>query len=284
MLRNQTVVRDRYEMLGGTDVSRISGGMSRASDAAKAVPASANRILSSLPKKVLKPLQPSMKLVELPQETYLFQPDDEPDFIYFPETAAVSELQILEDGRMVEVAIIGREGGVGLSKLFCSTPIPNCVQVTQSGTAVRLNIADARRLIRQRPETALYFYPFVDSYIRQISQKTVCNLYHSVKARFCTWLLMVQDRCDSPVLHLTHEQIARTLGVYRPRITCIAREMKRKKIIEYSRGGISILNRGEIEQSACYCYAEIADYLKRARPSQARLTEIIPGRRPDVAI
>ena len=231
---------------------------------------STNQVLSSLPKNILKSLQPAMKRVALEQETYLFQPDDQPDFVYFPESSAVSEFQILEDGRMVEVAIIGREGAVGLSKLFCSTPIPNCVQVTQGGNAVRLGIGEARSLIRQVPEAAFHLYPFVDAYIRQISQKTICNLYHSVKARFCTWLLMVQDRCDNRVLHLTHEQIARTLGVYRPRITCIAREMKQKKIRDYSRGGISIRNRHEIEHDACNCYAEIADYMDHTGPSQAR--------------
>ena len=233
---------------------------------------SPNHILSSLPKNIIRSLQPAMKRVALEQETYLFQPDDEPDYVYFPETTAISEFQILEDGRMVEVAIIGREGAVGLPKLFCSTPIPNCVQVTQSGNAVRLGIEETRRLIRQRPETAFYFYPFVDTYIRQISQKTICNLYHSVKARFCTWLLMVQDRCSGPVLHLTHEQIARTLGVYRPRITCIAREMKRDKIIDYSRGGISIRNRHEIEHNACNCYAELAAYMDHIGPGRARST------------
>jgi CRP-like cAMP-binding protein len=233
---------------------------------------STNQVLSSLPKNILGSLQPVMKRISLEQETYLFQPDDEPDFIYFPETAAVSEFQILEDGRMVEVAIIGREGAVGLPKLFCSTPIPNCVQVTQTGDAVRMNIVEARRLLRQKPEMAFHFFPFVDTYIRQISQKTICNLYHSVKARFCTWLLMVQDRCDNKVLHLTHEQIARTLGVYRPRITCIAREMKRMKIIDYSRGGISICDRSEIEHAACNCYAEMSEYNHYTGPSRAHMT------------
>lgn len=232
---------------------------------------STNRILTSLPKNILKVLQPSMKRIVLDQETYLFQPDDDPEHIYFPETAAVSEFQILEDGRMVEVAIIGREGAIGLSKLFCSTPIPNCVQVTQGGRVIRLCLAEARRLIRQKPETAFYFYPYIDTYIRQISQKTICNLYHTVKARFCTWLLMVQDRCDGPVLHLTHEQIARTLGVYRPRITCIARELKRRNIIDYSRGGISICDRNGIEDSACHCYAEISNYIAHTRTGQSRL-------------
>jgi len=83
-------------------------------------------------------------------------------------------------------------------------------------------------------------------------------MYHSVKERLCTWLLMVQDRCGRSTLNLTHEQIARTLGVYRPSITCIAQELREKKLIDYSRGGISICNRDRVEEVACTCYAELA--------------------------
>ena len=230
-------------------------------DAERQIGRTQNSVLNALPRPVFKSLEPAMKRLSLQKEEFLFQPDDDPDFIYFPETAAVSEFQILEDGRMVEVAIIGREGAIGLSKLFCSAKIPNCVQVSQAGNVIRVNLSEARKTVRQNPEIAFYFYPFVDAYIRQISQKTVCNLYHSVRARFCTWLLMVQDRCENSVLELTHEQIARTLGVYRPRITCIARELKKNKVINYSRGGISICDRSEIERTACDCYHEIRDFV-----------------------
>lgn len=219
-----------------------------------------NLVLSSIPETVFERLAPWMRRMSLHKEEFLFQPDDDAEFIYFPESAAVSEFRILEDGRMVEVAIVGRDGAIGLSKLFCSSKIPNCVQVSQAGLAIRVNAAEVRRTIRQDPKIAFHFYPFIDAYIRQISQKTVCNLYHSVRARFCTWLLMVQDRCDNPVLQLTHEQIARTLGVYRPRITCIARDLKNQNIIDYSRGGISICDRSAIEAQACDCYHEIRDY------------------------
>jgi Mn-dependent DtxR family transcriptional regulator len=82
-------------------------------------------------------------------------------------------------------------------------------------------------------------------------------MYHSVKERLCTWLLMVQDRCGRTTLNLTHEQIARILGVYRPSITCIAQELRDNKLINYSRGGISIIDRRQIEQAACNCYFEL---------------------------
>ena len=98
---------------------------------------------------------------------------------------------------------------------------------------------------------------FLDIYIRQISQKAICNMYHSVKERLCTWLLMVQDRCGKTTLNLTHEQIARILGVYRPSITCIAQDLRGSKLINYSRGGIAIVDRRRIELAACNCYAEL---------------------------
>jgi Mn-dependent DtxR family transcriptional regulator len=97
----------------------------------------------------------------------------------------------------------------------------------------------------------------MDHYIRQISQRAICNMYHSVKERFCTWLLMLQDRSGKKTLKLTHEQIARTLGVYRPSVTCIALEMRADGLIDYSRGGITIKDRKGMEEAACPCYFEM---------------------------
>ena len=221
-----------------------------------------NTVLSSLPVRVFDRLFPLMKRVTLLQEEFLFQPDDDVEFIYFPESAAVSEFRILEDGRIVEVAVIGRDGAIGLSKLFHSASIQNCVQVLQAGNAVRMNSFETQRVIKQDLQIAFCFYPHIDSYIRRISQKIVCNLYHSVRARFCTWLLMVRDRCDQEILRLTHEQIAKALGVYRPRITSIARELKNRNIIHYSRGGITVLDRPAIESLTCVCYEENRDRME----------------------
>jgi len=220
--------------------------------------ASTNMILSALPNDVKRILEPSLRPVMLTKEQFLYQEDDRLDFIYFPETAVVSEFKILEDGRMVEIAVTGKEGAVGLSSLFSETHIaPNCTQVSQAGSARKLDAETFEKLLRTNTNLRLGLSRFVDLYIRQISQKAICNMYHSVKERLCTWLLMVQDRCGRATLNLTHEQIARTLGVYRPSITCIAQELRRARLINYSRGGISICDRKRIEQAACTCYFEL---------------------------
>ncbi len=218
-----------------------------------------NFILKTLPKRLFEVLRPHLRRVYVNKEQFLFQQDDELEYVYFPETAVISEFHILDDGRMVEVSITGRESAIGIATLYQADHISNCVQVTQAGNVLKIESAILRKMAKLHPELAMLLHSYLENYIRQISQKAVCNMYHSVEERFCTWLLMVHDRCGSETLKLTHEQIARTLGVYRPSITCIALDMRKKKLIDYSRGGISIKDRGRMEDSACGCYSEL-DY------------------------
>jgi CRP-like cAMP-binding protein len=219
---------------------------------------SSNTLLRSLPAPLFEALRPSLRSVFLPKDRFLYLQDDRLDYVYFPETAVVSELRTLDDGRMVEVAITGREGAAGLSALFCSSRVANCTQVSQAGSAIKVDRAELARLTRVYPEMRRSFAPYMDQYIRQISQRAICNMFHSVRERFCTWLLLVQDRCGRKTLKITHEQIARTLGVYRPSVTCIALEMRKDKLIDYSRGGINIRDRERMESGACGCYDELA--------------------------
>ena len=230
----------------------------RSRSASAPVTTSSNLLLNSLPANLFNTLRPSLRSVFLEEDQYLYFQDGRLDYIYFPETAVVSELRTLEDGRMVEVAITGREGAVGFSALFCSSLAANCTQVSQAGSAVRIESSAFEKMLRTNPDLARMFSPHLDHYIRQISQRAICNMYHSVKERLCTWLLLVQDRCGKKTLKLTHEQIARILGVYRPSVTCIALEMRKNKLINYSRGGLSICDRGRMEISACDCYLELA--------------------------
>lgn len=219
---------------------------------------SVNQILAALPAETSRILAPSLTPVMLRKEEFIYQEDDRLDFIYFPVTAVISEFKILEDGRMVEIAVTGKEGAVGLSSMFSDTHlVPNCTQVSQAGSAKKIDTYTFDKILRSNEQLRIDLNKFVSKYIRQISQKAICNMYHSLKERLCTWLLMLQDRCGRSTLILTHEQIARTLGVYRPSITCIAQELREMKLINYSRGGILIRNREQVKRSACTCYMEL---------------------------
>lgn len=215
-------------------------------------------LLAAVPADVQRQLGLALKSVMLTKEQFLYQEEDRLNYVYFPETAVISEFKILEDGRMVEIALTGREGAVGLPAIISDSHVaPNCAQVSQAGAAKRVDAETFEKLLKKDERLRARLSHSVDMYIRQISQKAICNMYHSVKERLCTWLLMVQDRSGRATLNLTHEQIARILGVYRPSITCIAQELRADGLINYSRGGISIRDRRGMEQAACHCYFEL---------------------------
>lgn len=239
-----------------TGTNRIIGQRWKAPEAD---PVPSNLILDSLPVEISKLISASLRPVMLRKEQFVYQEGDRLDFVYFPITAVVSEFKMLEDGRMVEIAVTGNDGAIGLSSIYSDSHVaPNCTQVSQAGTAGRIDAVSFERLLRSNEAFRRGLNKYVDLYIKQISQKSICNMYHSVKERLCTWLLMVQDRCGRSTLNLTHEQIARTLGVYRPSITCIAQELREMKLINYSRGGISICSRERVKKSACTCYMELS--------------------------
>ena len=216
-----------------------------------------NQLIAALPEGIYEELLPHLESVSLGAGDYIYQPGDKVEFLFFPETAVVSESQILEDGRAVEIAMTGSEGILGLLPMFNSGKAVNWTQVSVCGTAAKINSHVFEKNIARHHDFQKQLFEYVTEYVRQISQRSVCNSYHVIEQRFCSWLLMIQDRKKSNKIPLTQEQIARSLGVHRPSLTHIAQNLRAKKIIDYVRGKIYILNRAELENSACACFSEM---------------------------
>ncbi len=216
-----------------------------------------NAILDSFPAETRRMLSNVLRPCSLKAEQIIFQEGDRLECLYFPLTAVVSEFKMLDDGRMVEIAVTGNEGAIGLSSLFSGDTVVHFTQVSQAGTALKIDERTFKKLIATDPQLRAGLSTFIGQYIKQISQKAICNMYHSVRERFCTWLLMLQDRSGKDNLRLTHEQIARSLGVFRPSVTCIAQELRDQHMIDYRRGGVSITSRDDVMNSACSCYEEL---------------------------
>jgi CRP-like cAMP-binding protein len=217
-----------------------------------------NRVLSSLPDSDFARLLPHLQTVTLSSGENIFQPDASGTFVYFPGSAVFSQLNFLEDGRTVETAMIGNEGIVGISVILSSRHnVAPWTQTLLGGNAYRINTAIFKQEFNGCGFLQTSLLEYLNLYIKQISQRVVCNNHHIIEERFSTWLLMLDDRCGKNKLVLTHEQIAQMLGVHRPSITCIAQDLRNKGIINYIRGRISILNRKKLEESACECYSVI---------------------------
>ena len=195
--------------------------------------------------------------VSLEKEQYLYQQDDLVEYIYFPETAVVSEFQIAEDGRTIEVSIVGSEGAVGVAAAFNSYRAANCIQVCIPGTALAIGREVLERAVMADPRLHFKLHSFLNGQIKQLSQKVVCNTFHSVEQRFCTWLLTLQKRSRREKFRLTHEHVAKVLGVHRPSVTCIAQGLRDRKLIDYGRARLVIRDRRGLERLACRCSADV---------------------------
>lgn len=216
-----------------------------------------NKILEDLPDHIRQRILTFTEEIYFNRGEFVFQPDDTIRFVYLPENAIFSEFQILEDGKTIEVAMIGCEGIVGFSSVFNSRRSPNWSQISIPGKALRINAEIFRREFQNCESLQKSIFSFVNFYIAQISQRVICASHHLVEERLCCWLSTLRDRCESDRLEMTQEQMARILGVHRPSVTLITKSLRDKKIINYRRGKIFIRNRAELENLACACYENI---------------------------
>ena len=221
------------------------------------VPRPGNTLLRLVDPDYLLRLRQFIKRVSLIKDQYLYQQDDWMSTLYFPESAVVSEFQILEDGRTIEVGIIGSEGAVGIPSAFNSCKAPNCTQVCVPGTALAIGRDVFERAVSSNPRLQLILHNYVNAQIKQLSQRVVCNTFHTVEQRFCTWLLTLQNRSRRDRFRLTHEHVARVLGVHRPSVTCIAQSLRDKKLIDYGRARLVICDSVGLEKIACRCSADL---------------------------
>lgn len=195
-----------------------------------------------------------LEFVNLSIDKAIYTEDDEIEFAYFPIDSLISSLSVLEDGATVEISMIGREGMAGISAILGSGATRLWVRISIGGPAIRLHAKSLQYLFAKNDEIMKAVLSSYRSLIAQISQRSVCNVRHSVLERFSTWLLMVHDRVGSKNLKLTQEMIASRLGARRAGITIAAGLLQSEGAIEYQRGQLQVVDRLLLENASCECY------------------------------
>ena len=185
-------------------------------------------------------------------------------FVYFPETAVLSQLSYLEDGSATEIAIIGKEGLVGLSAILEARVSPFWTQVVVGGTALKASVDIVNEQFKTAASLQKQVLLYTSAYLNQVSQRAVCNSRHRIEERLCTWLLMIHDRAQGVQLPLTHELISEHLGARRAGITSFCTLLREHGAIAYQRGVISIVNRKLLEDMACECYRAVVQFIASA--------------------
>jgi CRP-like cAMP-binding protein len=224
---------------------------------------SQNVLLSALPAEDYKRLAPSLEIVPLKLKELLHKPGSPVEHVYFPGGGFCSIVTVLEDGSMVEVATVGREGMVGLAALSDSRPGSSAVLVQgESETCYRMAASAFRREMDRQGAFYGLLNRYTQAHMGFIMQSTACNAMHSVEQRLARWLLLAHDRMARDEFPLTQEFVAMMLGAARPTVTVVAGTLQKAGLITYSRGKVTIVNRKKLESASCECYRTATSLLE----------------------
>jgi CRP-like cAMP-binding protein len=225
-----------------------------------------NHLLAALPAHEYARIRPNLELVPMPLGRVLYEPGAQMRHVYFPTTAIVSLLYVMENGASAEIAVVGNEGVVGVSLFMGGESTTSRAVVQSDGHAYRLKAQLLKdEFFRGGPMQRLLLR-YTQALLTQMAQTAVCNRHHSLDQQFCRWLLLSLDRLSSNELIMTQELIANMLGVRREGVTEAAGNVQRAGLISYNRGRITVLDRPGLEARACECYAVVKTEFDRLLP------------------
>ena len=174
----------------------------------------------------------------------------------------LSLLSGTEDGSTVEIGVTGPEGFAGISAILGSNLSSHRLLVQLGGTASRVKASIARQMFAESEEFRSLLLRYVHIIMAQVSLTALCNRMHTVEERLARWVLVTADRVDDHgELPLTHEFLARMLGVNRSTLSLTASMFQQARFISYRRGKLKVVDREGLEGVACSCYAMGKEYL-----------------------
>jgi CRP-like cAMP-binding protein len=188
------------------------------------------------------------------------------EYVYFPTSAIVSLLYVMEDGASAEIAVVGNEGMVGVSLFMGGETTTSRAVVQSAGHGYRLTAQHLKDAFFHAGPMQRLLLRYTQALLTQMAQTAVCNRHHSVDQQLCRWLLLSLDRLPSNELTMTQELIANMLGVRREGVTEAAGKLQRAGLIHYSRGHIKVLDRPGLEARVCECYGVVKKEFDRLLP------------------
>ncbi|MEZ0603362.1 Crp/Fnr family transcriptional regulator [Paraburkholderia sp. IW21] len=225
-----------------------------------------NHLLSVLPKAEWERIAPHLVALDMPLGEVVYESGDRLDYVYFPTTAIVSLLYVMEDGASAEIAIVGNEGLIGIALFMGGETTPSRAVVQSAGQAYRLEARLLKEEFRRAGPMQRLLLRYTQALITQMAQTAVCNRHHSIDQQLCRWLLLSVDRLPSNELRMTQELIANMLGVRRSGVTEAAMKLQDAGLIRYSYGHIEVIDRPGLEARVCECYGVVRREFDRLLP------------------
>jgi CRP-like cAMP-binding protein len=228
-----------------------------------------NKLLRALSPDTLQHLRQSLTLAPLkPRRTLQYSrlPIEQ---VYFVESGLVSVVAPTDHDRQgVEGWLIGCEGFTGIPVVLGVNSSPHRRSVQAEGFAWAMKSADLARAVDEIPELRRVLLRYIHSILVQTTQIAACNARHPLTRRLARWLLMAQDRLETPTLALTQDAISKMLGVRRASVTEAIGRLEASGAIAAARGHITIHDRSELERLCCSCYGVISgEALRDTKPA-----------------
>jgi len=224
-----------------------------------------NQLLAALPESDWQRWQPQLEWVDMPLGKVLYESGGKLSHVYFPTSAIVSLLYVMENGASAEIAVVGNEGVVGISLFMGGESTPSRAVVQSAGKGLRMRGQVIKDEFNRDPVLHLLLR-YTQALITQMAQTAVCNRHHSLDQQLCRWLLLSLDRLSGNDLVMTQELIANMLGVRREGVTESATKLQKAGLIRYARGHITVLDRAGLEERTCECYAVVKKEYDRLLP------------------
>ncbi len=223
----------------------------------------ANTLLAALPRKDYQRMLSGLEECTLTFGEILYEPGKRIRHVYFPTNALISLLSLADGHFALEVGMVGHEGIVGAPVALGISVSPVRALVQGTGTALRMTAARFGKELAQCPLLQQVLYRYIHVLMVQVTQTAACNRFHLVEKRLARWLLMTLDRVSENPFQLTQDFLSHMLGVRRVGVTKAANSLQQRKLISYTRGSITILDRAGLEAYSCGCYRAVKDTYER---------------------
>ena len=225
-----------------------------------------NDLLACLPPAARDHWAPHTELVTVERGQLLHESEGRMPYAWFPVSAVVAQLYLLENGASAESALIGSEGMVGFPLVLGGESAPGRAVVLVAGEAWRVKAHFIRQEVLESMPVMHLLLRFLQAMMTQMTQTAVCNRHHTIDEQLCRWLLQVSDRTAGNEFAMTQELMAIMLGVRRESITEAAGQLQLAGLIRYARGQVTVLNRTGLERRACECYPVVQREYARLLP------------------
>ncbi len=222
-----------------------------------------NHLLAALPADEFIRLKPNLEPVSLSLGEVIYESGEQLEYVYFPTSAIISLLYIMENGSTAEIGMAGNDGLVGIALYMGGSTTPSRAVVQSAGNAFRMPSKAINDEFSLGGVFQKILLRYTQSLMTQISQTAVCNRLHTVEQQLCRWLLINHDLLRTNKLIMTHDLIANMLGVRREGVSIAAGHLQANGLIKYVRGTITMLDREALESSACECYRVVKDEYDR---------------------